>query len=132
MWQSDHSLRLPNLGETQQSASTQTQQSTTPQEVIVSGTVFEDLNGNGAKDSDERGLPGWTLALSLAPSGPQQGITATTDVDGKYTFSNIKKDDYMLYLNPKEGWKDPFEGGIACTSALCCSGEPIDLPVTKD
>ena len=26
------------------------------------GTKFEDLNGNGAKDAGEPGLPGWTIS----------------------------------------------------------------------
>ena len=56
--------------------------------VTIGGTVYLDNNGNGAFDTGEQGISGITLTLS-GTNGLGQSITATatTDVNGNYTFS---------------------------------------------
>jgi hypothetical protein len=56
--------------------------------VTISGTVYQDTNGNGTIDSGEPGLAGITVSLS-GTNGLGQAITATTTTaaDGTYSFS---------------------------------------------
>ncbi|MFN8498618.1 MAG: SdrD B-like domain-containing protein [Anaerolineae bacterium] len=53
----------------------------------VTGTVFNDLNGNGTQDPGEPGIPGVTVTLK-DPSGNPVGTT-TTDASGNYSFPNV-------------------------------------------
>jgi len=48
---------------------------------IVKGVVFEDTNGNGVKDPNEKGIPGVTIKIT--DSGGYEH-TFTTDDEGKY------------------------------------------------
>ncbi len=58
-------------------------------EGIVSGTVFDDLDGNASQDSGERGLTGITLNLT--------GHTAVvTDSNGNYQFVRVSGDGLSL------------------------------------
>ena len=50
------------------------------------GMKFEDLNGNGAKDSGEPGLEGWTIKLKK--DGTEVASTQTA-ADGAYSFTGI-------------------------------------------
>ena len=49
----------------------------------ISGTMYNDLNGNGAKDAGEPGIQGYTIRLNSA------GATATTDASGNYTLNAL-------------------------------------------
>ena len=55
----------------------------------LSGTVFDDRDGDATQDVGENGLSNVTLTLS-------NGDTATTDNDGFYLFDNIAIGDYTL------------------------------------
>jgi len=67
----------------------------------VSGTKFHDLNGNGAQDGDEVGLPGWTVQLKRDGSV----INATTTAqDGSYTFRNLAPGSYSVAEVLQDGW----------------------------
>lgn len=65
--------------------------------LIASGTIFEDLNGDGIRGPDEPGLSGWT-----ATSGP---LTAQSDASGGYSlqFSDPGGAD-AVELQAKPGW----------------------------
>jgi hypothetical protein len=56
------------------------------------GKVFEDLNGNGHQDKDERGLEGVKIASDT-------GIYAITDEDGKYHFPFIQIGQRVLKID---------------------------------
>ncbi len=67
----------------------------------VSGTKFEDLNQNGQRDAEEKGLEGWTVNLE------KDGVavnTTTTDVNGQYSFDNLEPGDYVLAEVQQDGW----------------------------
>src|SRR5439155_1028698 len=56
--------------------------------VTLSGTVYEDSNGNGAFNSGEPGISGVTLTLSGTNNlGQAITATATTAANGTYSFS---------------------------------------------
>jgi len=57
--------------------------STTP---AIEGTVFDDSNGNGTKDTGEGGLSGRTVRL-YSGAATTTATTATTGSNGKYVFS---------------------------------------------
>jgi hypothetical protein len=57
-----------------------------PNVAVVTGTVFNDLNGNGTRDSDEAGVAGVTVQLDAGADGSVDQ-TATTDAQGHYAFA---------------------------------------------
>ncbi len=67
----------------------------------ISGTKYNDLNGNGIKDTDEPGLAGWNIQLSK--DGNVINATATGQ-DGSYAFSNLAPGTYTLSEVAQDGW----------------------------
>jgi len=70
----------------------------------ITGTVFEDLNGNDADDG-EPGLSGWTVMLMDALCNPVTAEcdggnsytnTTTTNGSGVYIFSDLPPGDYIV------------------------------------
>lgn len=49
---------------------------------VLSGTVWNDLNGDGNQDPGEPGIPG--VVITLTP-----GVTTTTDLNGDYSFVTL-------------------------------------------
>jgi hypothetical protein len=66
----------------------------TPIPVTLSGQVFNDLNGNGVKEPNEPGLPGFLIQLSPNPDGTPTATTAT-DANGNYRFTNLPPGTYQ-------------------------------------
>lgn len=64
---------------------------------IVSGVVFEDLNGSGVQDSDERGMVGITVSLS----GQSDVVT---DNNGAYQFARVSGDGLSLSVTSPSGY----------------------------
>ena len=69
----------------------------------VSGTVFNDANGNGVFDANEAPLPGWLL--QLYPSGSQSPQAITTDSNGTYSITNLCDGNYTIQQVQQAGWK---------------------------
>jgi uncharacterized protein (DUF2141 family) len=57
----------------------------------ISGVVFDDLNGNGIRDANERGIGG--VLITLSNGGTR---TALTDGEGRYSFSNVTPGAYTV------------------------------------
>jgi hypothetical protein len=68
-----------------------------PATYSISGTVFGDAEGNGAK---EVGLAGWTVDLTGAA---QKSVT--TAADGSYAFANLAAGSYTVTAVVPSGWK---------------------------
>ncbi|HUS76889.1 MAG TPA: SdrD B-like domain-containing protein, partial [Methanothrix sp.] len=67
----------------------------------ISGSVFLDSNGDGARDADETGQAGWNIQLS----SDGKVINATTTVqDGSYAFKNLAPGKYTVSEVASEGW----------------------------
>jgi len=68
----------------------------------ISGTEFNDVNGNGQQDKNEPGLPGWTITLTKRNSSSTE--TAVTDVNGNYTFTGLDFGIYHISEAEQPGW----------------------------
>jgi hypothetical protein len=60
----------------------------------VSGTVYNDLNGNGVQNPGEPGLPGVTITLRNNANAVV--ATTTTDANGNYSFTNLPVGAYSV------------------------------------
>jgi hypothetical protein len=72
----------------------------------ISGTVFNDLNGDGIHDPGEPGLAGWTVFLDLNNDGKlDPGDPSTvTSATGSYTFTNLGPGTYIVREVPQDTW----------------------------
>lgn len=72
-----------------------------PTGTTISGTKFEDVNGNSTWDEGEPGLEGWTIVLD--------GETSTvTDVDGNYSFTDVPAGSHTVCEQLQGGWNQTF------------------------
>lgn len=84
----------------------------------ISGTVTNDLTGNGFS-SDDTALAGWTVNLYL--NGATTPIaTAVTATGGTYSFANLAPGSYSVQEVLKAGWTET--GGSAGYSLTAISG----------
>ncbi len=67
----------------------------------IQGRKWNDVNGNGIKDSSEAFLPGWVIQLS-------NGMIAVTDSLGYYTFTGVPPGVYKVTESPQTGWQQTF------------------------
>ena len=75
-------------------------------DLSISGMKFKDLNGNGIKDADEPGLPGWTIYNDSNNNGvfdPGE-LNVTTGAGGAYSFDNLEPETYKICEVVKDGW----------------------------
>ncbi|HEY1376791.1 MAG TPA: SdrD B-like domain-containing protein, partial [Gemmataceae bacterium] len=64
----------------------------------LSGSVYLDLNFNGARDQDEPGIAGVTIILTGTDSlGNVVTQTTFTDDSGNYTFANLQPGTYQVF-----------------------------------
>lgn len=70
-----------------------------------SGVKYDDLNGNGIRDSGEPGLSGWTITLAGTDGmGMSVNRTETTIADGSYSFVNVVPGTYTVSETSQSGW----------------------------
>ena len=65
----------------------------------ISGTVFNDANGNGIKDSSETGISGVKVFLDTNKNGTADSgepSTTTTSSSGAYAFSGLAAGSYTV------------------------------------
>jgi hypothetical protein len=86
----------------------------------IFGLVFDDRNGNGAKDPNEPGLSGWRVQLS----GPG-GIATLTDANGNYAFSNIAAGTYDVTVFLPSGWVQTLPPGGAPRNVTVVTGGTV-------
>jgi hypothetical protein len=73
------------------------------QRVLIGGTVFNDVNGDGKRATTEAGLSGWIVDLYLNGTGAPTAIT--TDASGKWSVSTLAAGKYLVKIVPKAGFK---------------------------
>jgi uncharacterized protein (DUF2141 family) len=87
----------------------------------VSGFVFNDLNGNGFKDANEAGLPGWTVKMYKAFTNVT--VSTVSAADGSYSFTGVQASLYTLSTVAQSGWKPTTLPGVA----LIVSGANVKI-----
>jgi hypothetical protein len=71
------------------------------EKTFISGTAFNDLNGDGFKEVNEPGLSNWTIVLSCDGKYIRE---ATTNTEGLYSFENLKPGNYTVEEKVMAGW----------------------------
>ena len=81
-------------------------------DAVLSGTVYKDQNGDGSEDGSDAGLAGWTVFLDANGNGAlDAGETTTlTDSQGHYSFEVQPGNDYLVYVDPQDGWNETQPG----------------------
>jgi Ca2+-binding RTX toxin-like protein len=77
----------------------------------VSGTNWQDTNGNGAKDTNETiGLADWTVYLDTNENGTLDTgeSSTTTDINGSYSFLNLRPGNYTVAQITKPAWLQTY------------------------
>jgi SdrD B-like domain/Right handed beta helix region len=71
----------------------------------ISGTVFDDANGDGKIDNGEYGSGLWTVDLDLVVNGKTTTNykTTTTDINGKFSFTGLAAGSYVVRVIPVTG-----------------------------
>jgi uncharacterized protein (DUF2141 family) len=101
--------------------------------LTVSGTIFNDKNGDGVKQSNESGVGKWQLYLDLANTGVYQrgDPLATTDASGNYklTFAPTSKKSLVLRELRQTNWRQtkPSPPGFYTMSATAGSVSHLDF-----
>ncbi|QGJ68433.1 Hypothetical protein PBC10988_0920 [Planctomycetales bacterium 10988] len=62
----------------------------------ISGTVFDDLNNDGIQNGAEVGIQGVTIFLSGTDDLGAVNLVATTDINGDYSFDNLRPGEYTV------------------------------------
>jgi uncharacterized protein (DUF2141 family) len=76
-----------------------------PATASVSGTIFNDANGNGKKDVGEEGLGLWTVYIDLKKDGKDDAgdPSVTTNILGAWSFSGLVAGTYTVRVVPVTG-----------------------------
>ena len=94
----------------------------------ISGTVFEDKDGNGRLDRREGSLGGWTVTLA-GPGGVTKNTT--TDQNGRYSFTDLISGTYTVREALKVGWKQTTKNASAVVIQSGTYAQGVDVGVTK-
>jgi methionine-rich copper-binding protein CopC len=94
--------------------------------VSVSGTVYNDANGDGKQNQGEGGLSGWTVQLLDGHGNVVQ--STTTDAKGHYQFNNLYPGSFTVAQVLQSGYAQtqpryPTTYAITTTSGLNITGE---------
>jgi hypothetical protein len=100
---------------------------------IITGEVFNDINGSGAINSGENGIGGVRVFVDLKKTGVYASGDpfVTTASNGKYSFS-LFPDTYNINVQPPSGYQHTFPFGgkdavITATDSVTTSGHNFGL-----
>ncbi|MDY0088111.1 MAG: SdrD B-like domain-containing protein [Coriobacteriia bacterium] len=80
---------------------------------------FNDLNGNGKKDSGEPTLSGWEITLKDSKS--KVVATKTTDSKGEAVFDRLAAGTYYVSETLKSGWESTTAQPVKVVLGTCCT-----------
>ena len=95
-----------------------------PLPVTITGTKYDDLNGNGQRDANEPGLAGWTILLSDANGNPL--ANTLTDTVGNYSFSNLGPGTLVLSEQQQAGWVQTAPASPGTFTFVTSSGQNMN------
>lgn len=104
------------------------------QAASISGTKFEDLDGDGQRDAGEQGLAGWTIFLDKNGNGGlDAGEQSTlTDAQGAYGFANLLPGEYVVAEVMQAGWVQTSPGAGPSSTSLTLTGMDVALSLPED
>ncbi|MEA2707662.1 MAG: hypothetical protein QOF78_263 [Phycisphaerales bacterium] len=75
--------------------------------VLISGTLWNDLDADAVKDAGEGGLAGWKVFIDANKNGllDTGEKTATTDASGNYKFTALRAGSYRIREVLQAGWR---------------------------
>jgi hypothetical protein len=86
----------------------------------ISGSKFNDANGNGVRDAGEAGVSGITINLA----GPNSLIrTTTTDASGNFTFSSLPAGAFTISEVVPPGFAQTTPGGAGTIAVTLAAGQ---------
>jgi uncharacterized delta-60 repeat protein len=91
----------------------------TDNDAEIRGLQWNDVNGNGIKDTTETGLKDWKIYLDTNTNGQLDvgEISTTTDTDGNYSFTNLRPGTYTIAEQLQTGWKQTYPGVSVTTTS---------------
>ncbi len=101
--------------------------------VSLSGTVFQDQNGNGVKNAGDVPVVGDIVTL-LDGAGHPTGLTTTTDANGNYRFTGLKPGTYEVAISAPTGEKFSPKGtdpNPALDSMVDLTGKTVPVTLTS-
>lgn len=98
---------------------------------VLSGVVYLDSNNNGTQEPGEPGLEGVTLSLpaNVLNALGVANLTAVTDADGRYQFTDLLAGSYTVTQQAKQ----PLHNGVATINGITTAGSTggTATPVTS-
>lgn len=92
----------------------------------VSGSVFNDANNNGSRDSGEGGQQSWTVNLY---NGSTAAGSMTSAAGGSYQFTNVTVGaTYTVCIVGQTGWRQTLPTSSTTGSAACSGTNPAESP----
>lgn len=90
----------------------------------ITGSAFEDNNGNGTQDTGDPVRAGWVVFLDANNSGGLDSgeVSTTTAADGSFTFSGLGAGTYRVLEQGQTGWLQTTTNPAAITPR---SGEVV-------
>ena len=79
----------------------------------ISGTKWNDINGDGVRQQNEPGIAGWQIYLDSNGDGQFQAGESSrlTAADGSYSFTNLTPGLYAVAEEQRAGWVQTSPGG---------------------
>jgi len=92
----------------------------TPPTGVISGTVFNDANGNGVQDSGELGIAGVTVYLDTNNDGTHESTepSTTTNASGAYSFIGLSAGTYVVRQIVPTGDQQTLPAGTAANTVV--------------
>jgi subtilisin family serine protease len=107
----------------------------TDNDAEIRGLKWNDVNGNGLKDTTETGLKDWSIYLDTNTNGQLDTgeSSTTTDASGNYAFTNLRPGTYTVAEQLQPGWKQTYPGvSVTTTSSAIQLINPSSPIVTSD
>ncbi len=89
----------------------------------ISGTIFNDVNGNGTKDQGDTGLANWTIVLKNSIGSIVK--TLITDINGNYTFGDLIAGNYAVEQVLAPDWTRTLPNASGIYNISVAAGENV-------